>query len=182
MSKTIWNFDPSHSNIGFAVRHLVISKVRGHFGAWSGTVELNEDDLSKSRLEVSIDAASIDTGVDKRDEHLRSADFFDAENNPTLTFVSTRVEDLGDKGLRVTGDLTIRGTTREVVLDAELTGRGNDPWGGERIGFEAKTSIDRKDFGLTWNQPLETGGVVVGSKIEIGLEVQAVLEAKAAAA
>ena len=182
MSQTIWNFDPSHSNIGFAVRHLVISKVRGHFGAWSGTVELNEDDLSKSRLEVSIDAASIDTGVDKRDEHLRSADFFDAENNPTLTFVSTRVEDLGDKGLRVTGDLTIRGTTREVVLDAELTGRGNDPWGGERIGFEAKTSIDRKDFGLTWNQPLETGGVVVGSKIEIGLEVQAVLEAKAAAA
>jgi polyisoprenoid-binding protein YceI len=168
-----WNFDPSHSSVGFSVRHLMISKVRGHFGKWEGTFDYDESDPTKSKLAVRIDAASIDTREEKRDAHLRSPDFFDVEKFPTLTFTSTRVERAGDD-LVVHGDLTIRDVTRAVQLKVESLGRSKDPWGGERAGFSASTSINRKDFGLHWNVALETGGVLVGEKIEISIEIEAV--------
>ena len=170
---TTWNIDASHSTIGFAIRHMVFSKVRGRFLKFTGAIQL-DDDLAKSWVEVAIDAASIDTGTAQRDNHLRSADFFDVEKFPELRFRSTRVEDAGGGRLRVIGELTIRDATREVALDAEPAGRGKDPWGNERIGFVARTSIDRKDFGLAWNQLLEAGGVLVGDRVDIELDVQAV--------
>lgn len=170
---TTWNIDASHSTIGFLIRHMVFSKVRGRFLTYTGAIQLG-DDLAKSRVEVAIDAASIDTGTAQRDTHLRSADFFDVERFPELRFRSTRVEDLGGDRLRVTGELTIRDVTRSVVLDVESSGRGVDPWGNERLGFAARTSIDRKDFGLAWNQLLEAGGVLVGDRVDIELDVQAV--------
>ena len=170
---TTWNIDASHSTIGFSIRHMVFSKVRGRFLKYTGAIQL-ADDLEQSRVELAIDAASIDTGTPQRDTHLRSADFFDAERFPELRFRSTRVEDLGGDRLRVTGDLTIRDVTRAVTLDVEPAGRGMDPWGNERIGFVAKTSVDRKDFGLQWNQVLEAGGVLVGDRVDIELDIQAV--------
>jgi polyisoprenoid-binding protein YceI len=169
-----WNIDATHSGINFSIRHMVFSKVRGRFAKYTGAIQLDDSDPSKSWVEVTIDAASIDTGTPQRDTHLRSKDFFDVETFPELRFKSTRVEDIGGGRLRVIGDLTIRDITREVVLDAEPSGRGMDPWGNERLGFAAKTSIERKDFGLTWNQLLEAGGVLVGDKVEIELDVQAV--------
>ena len=178
MSQTTWNIDTTHSSVGFWVRHLVISKVHGRFTKWNGTIVLDEADIAKSSVEVTIDAASIETHEEKRDAHLRSPDFFDVEKFPTLVFKSKKVQKAGD-ALAVRGDLTIHGVTKEVVLEAEMLGRAKDPWGGSRIGFSAKTSIDRKDFGLHWNQALEAGGVLVGDKIEITLEVEAV-EAKEA--
>jgi len=170
---TTWNIDATHSTIGFSIRHMVFSKVRGRFLKYTGAIQL-DDDLAKSWVEVTIDAASIDTGTAQRDTHLRSADFFDAERFPELRFRSTRVDDLGGDRLRVTGDLTIRDVAREVVLDVEPAGRGMDPWGNERIGFVAKTSLDRKDFGLKWNQVLEAGGALVGDRVDIELDIQAV--------
>jgi len=170
---TTWNIDASHSTIGFAIRHMVFSKVRGRFLKFTGAIQL-DDDLATSRVDVAIDAASIDTGTAQRDTHLRSADFFDVERFPELRFRSTRVDDLGGDRLRVTGTLTIRDAAREVVLDVEPAGRGKDPWGNERIGFVAKASIDRKDFGLAWNQLLEAGGVLVGDRVDLELDVQAV--------
>jgi polyisoprenoid-binding protein YceI len=181
MTTTTWNIDASHSTVGFAIRHMVFSKVRGRFLKLTGAIRL-EDDLAKSAVEVTIDAASIDTGTEQRDNHLRGADFFDVEKFPELRFKSKRVEPVGTERLRVIGDLTIRDTTREVVLEAESTGRGKDPWGNERLGFAAKTAIDRKDFGLHWNQLLEAGGVLVGDRVEIELDVQAVAAAASAAA
>jgi len=169
-----WSFDPSHSSIGFAVRHLMISKVRGQFGKWSGTFDYDAEDPTRSKLSVRIDAASIDTRDEKRDAHLRSPDFFDVEKFPELTFTSTRVERDGGDDFVVTGDLTIHGVTRSVQLKVEGLGRTRDPWGGERVGFSASTSVNRKDFGLHWNVALETGGVVVGEKVEIGIEIEAV--------
>jgi polyisoprenoid-binding protein YceI len=168
-----WTIDAAHSAISFSIRHMVFSKVRGRFGTYTGAIQLDDDDLTKSWVEVTIDAASIDTGTAQRDTHLRSADFFDAERFPQLRFRSRRVESTGD-GLRVHGDLTIRDVTREVTLEAESAGRGVDPYGKERIAFVAKTSIDRKSFGLTWNQLLEAGGVLVGDRVDIELDVQAV--------
>jgi polyisoprenoid-binding protein YceI len=170
---TTWNIDATHSTIGFSIRHMVFSKVRGRFLKYTGAIRL-DDDLAKSWVEVTIDAASIDTGTAQRDTHLRSADFFDAERFSELRFRSTRVDDLGGDRLRVTGDLTIRDVSREVVLDVEPAGRGVDPWGNERIGFVAKTSLDRKDFGLKWNQVLEAGGVLVGDRVDLELDIQAV--------
>jgi polyisoprenoid-binding protein YceI len=171
---TTWNIDATHSTIGFSIRHMVFSKVRGRFLAYTGAIRLDDADLASSTVEVAIDAASIDTGTDQRDGHLRSADFFDVERFPELRFRSTRIEDVGGGRLRVLGELTIRDQTREVVLDAESAGRGKDPWGNQRIGFVARTSIDRKDFGLAWNQLLEAGGVLVGDRVDIELDVQAV--------
>jgi polyisoprenoid-binding protein YceI len=168
-----WSFDPAHSSIGFSVRHLMISKVRGHFNKWEGTFDYDEADPTKSKLSVRIDAASIDTREEKRDAHLRSPDFFDAAKYPALTFESTRIERDGDDYV-VTGNLTIRDVTRAVQLKVESLGRTKDPWGGERAGFSASTSINRKDFGLSWNVALETGGVLVGEKIDIGIEIEAV--------
>jgi polyisoprenoid-binding protein YceI len=174
MAQTQWNIDASHSNLQFSVRHLVITRVRGAFRSYRGTLELDENDgLGLTKVDVSIDAASIDTAEPKRDEHLRSSDFLDVAAHPTLRFQSRSIAREGAQ-YRVTGDLTIRGVTRSVVLDAEFQGRGKDPWGGQRAAFSARVSIDRQDFGLTWNQALEAGGVLVGTTIEIEIEVQAV--------
>lgn len=182
MTATTWDFDLSHSSVNFHVRHLMVSKVHGRFQAWSGVLVLDDSDVTRSRVEVTIDAASIDTKEEKRDAHLRSADFFDAEHHPNLTFKSTAVKRLSDEELEVTGDLTIRGTTKPVTLKVESNGQIKDPWGGTRAGFSAKTSISRKEFGLNWNALLETGGVVVGDKIDITLEIEAIQKAATQAA
>jgi polyisoprenoid-binding protein YceI len=182
MSTSQWDFDLSHSSINFHVRHLMVSKVHGRFTSWTGKLELHEQDLTRSQLEVTIDAASIDTREDKRDAHLRSADFLDAEKYPQLTFKSTQITRTGDEEYRVLGDLTIHGVTRPVTLEVEGGGRVTDPWGGTRTGFSAKTSISRKEFGLTWNVALEAGGFMVGDKLEINLEIEAVQKAATAAA
>jgi polyisoprenoid-binding protein YceI len=174
MTTRTWNIDTTHSAVGFAVRHLMISKVRGQFDTWTGALHLDEDDQTRSSVEVEIDVGSIDTKEAKRDAHLRSADFFDAEHHPKMTFKSTKVLTEGGKVARVIGDLTIRGTTREVTLEVEDLGRAKDPWGGERAAFEARTRINRRDFGLTWNVALETGGIMVGEKIDIAIEIEAV--------
>ncbi len=174
-----WDIDVGHSAIHFWVRHMVISKVHGRFARWSGAVQLDEQDLSRSSVSVRVDAASIDTQVADRDAHLRSADFLDVARFPDLTFASTRVERSGS-ALRITGDLTLHGVTREVVLEAEFAGTGKDPWGNERAGFSARTSLDRREFGLAWNAALETGGLLVGEKVEISIELEAVKQAVAA--
>jgi len=174
MTTSNWNIDLTHSGINFSIRHMVVSKVRGRFGSYTGKLELNENDLSRSQVEVQIDAASIDTGVEQRDGHLRSADFFDTEKYPRLTYKSRRIEKQSDDRYRVIGDLTIRDVTREVPLDVEFGGRAKDPWGNERAGFTARASIERKDFGLGWNQVLEAGGVLVGDKVDIDIELEAV--------
>lgn len=182
MTTNTWNFDTVHSAVGFSVRHLVFAKVRGRFTAWSGSLELDDEDLARSRVQVSIDAASIDTGTPDRDTHLRSPDFFDVANFPKLSFTSQRIEALGGDRYRVYGDLTIRDVTREVVLDSEFGGRAKDPWGNDRVAFTAKASLNRHDFGLKWNQALETGGVVVGDRVDIEIEVQGVKAAATRAA
>jgi polyisoprenoid-binding protein YceI len=176
-----WKFDTVHSNVSFSVRHMMISRVHGSFKVWSGTLETEETKLEEAGLQVSIEVASIDTKEPQRDEHLRSADFFDAANYPNITFESTKVEKVGSEHYKVTGNLTIRGVSKPVTLDSEYFGRQKDPWGGERTGFSAKTSIDRKDFGLMFNIPLDGGGFVVGDKVDIALDVQAVKENVAAA-
>jgi polyisoprenoid-binding protein YceI len=168
-----WTIDPVHSEVGFSVRHMMISKVRGKFSAFSGTIVVGDDPLSSS-VEASIEVASIDTGDDTRDNHLRSADFFDVEHHPNLVFRSTAVRPNGSD-YQLDGELTIRGTTRPVTLDLELNGVGPDPWGGTRAGFSARTSISRKDFGMEFNIPIDGGGVVVGDKVDITLEIEAVL-------
>ncbi|HSS03090.1 MAG TPA: YceI family protein [Kofleriaceae bacterium] len=180
--KANWNIDSAHSGINFSIRHMVMAKVRGRFGKFSGSLDLDDADLTKSSLAVTIDASSIDTGVGQRDDHLRSADFFGVDQFPELRYQSKRIEKVGNDEYRVIGDLTIRDVTREVALDVEYGGEGKDPWGNERVAFSAKTAIDRKDFGLRWNQMLEAGGVLVGEKVQIELDVQAVKAAAAQAA
>ena len=177
-----WAFDAVHSSVNFTVRHMVVSKVRGQFTRWDGTLAMDENDPTSGSVEVSIDTSSVNTGVDQRDAHLRSADFFDVERYPAITFRSRKVEKAGAGALKITGDLTIHGVTRPVVLDAEYAGSAKDPWGGVRAGFSARAVIDRKDFGLTYNQLLETGGVLVGETIEIGIEVELVKQVGAPAA
>jgi len=174
---TRWTIDPTHTNVAFGVRHLMISTVKGRFAAVEGTVTLPDGDPVKAQIDVSIDAASIDTGVAQRDDHLRSADFFDAARFPKLTFRSKRVERTGSDALRLVGDLTVRDVTREVPLQVEELGRARDPWGGERSGFTATGKINRRDFGLNWNQALEAGGVLVGEDVAITLEVELVQQA-----
>ncbi len=172
-SATTWNIDPDHTNIGFKVRHLMISNVRGSFEKHSGLVDINDKDITKSKVEVTIDTASINTNVQKRDEHLRSADFFDVAKYPTMTFVSKKVAKAGKDKLKVTGDLTLHGITKEVVLDVEgPSGESKDPYGVIRRGAVAGTKINRKDFGLVWNKALETGGIAVGEEITISLEIE----------
>lgn len=177
MTATTWDFDLSHSSVNFHVRHLMVSKVHGTFHKWGGNLVLDDQDITKSKVDVTIEATSIDTKEEKRDGHLRSADFFDVEKFPQLTFKSTAVKKVSDEELEVTGDLTIRGETKSVVLKVENNGQVKDPWGGTRAGFSAKTSISRKEFGLHWNAVLEAGGVVVGDKIEINLEIEAIKKA-----
>ena len=176
-----WTIDTAHSAINFSVRHMVFGKTRGRFNRWQGRLQLVPEKLTSSSVEVTIDASSIVTSDEQRDTHLRSADFLDAEKFPTLTFRSTRVDDLGGGNLRILGDLTVHGTTREVVLEAEYGGNTKDPWGNNRAGFGARTSIDRTDFGLKWNMALEAGGIVVGNKVDIEIEVEAVQAAAKAA-
>jgi polyisoprenoid-binding protein YceI len=182
MTTTQWNIDAAHSGVNFSIRHMVVSKVRGRFAKYSGAVRLDEGDLTRSSVEMTIDASSIDTGTPQRDAHLRAPDFFDVEKFPELRFRSTRIEKINDARYRVIGDLTIRDVTREASLDVEYGGRAKDPWGNERIGFIATTAIDRKDFGLAWNQTLEAGGLLVGDRVDIELEVQAVKAAAERAA
>jgi polyisoprenoid-binding protein YceI len=170
---TTWTIDPDHSNAGFKVRHLMISNVKGNFEKQTGVVEINDKDITKSKVEVSIDTNSINTNVHKRDEHLRSADFFDVAKYPAMTFVSKKVAKAGKDKLKVTGDLTLHGITKQVVLEVEgPTKESKDPWGNIRKGATATTKINRKDFGLVWNAALETGGVAVGEEITITLEIE----------
>jgi polyisoprenoid-binding protein YceI len=178
MTNQTWQIDPAHTQAGFSVKHLMISKVRGRFGSLSGEIRLDEANLAGSSVTVEIDATSIDTRHEERDAHLRSADFFDVERFPALSFRSRRVERERDGRFRVLGDLTIRDVTRQVTLQVEDEGRGRDPWGGERAAFSATGRIDRRDFGLTWNQALEAGGVLVGHDIDLALEVEAVKQAE----
>jgi polyisoprenoid-binding protein YceI len=182
MRTRTWNIDTTHSSISFSVRHMVFAKVRGRFGAWRGTVQLHPSDLTRSKVEVEIEAGGIDTGVKDRDNHLRSPDFFDVERFPSLRFESTKVEKAGGDRYRIHGNLTIRDVTRQIVLDTEYGGQAKDPWGNQRAAFAATTWLDRRDFGLTWNQVLEAGGVLVGERVDIELEVQAVQAADSRAA
>lgn len=166
-----WYIDVAHSSVNFTARHLMVSKVRGRFGFFEGTIEIGQSPEGSSVV-ASVSAESLDTGQEQRDGHLRSPDFFDVASHPRLEFRSTRVEPKGSDWL-LHGDLTIRSVTRPVVLDLEFFGVATDPWGGTRIAFNAVTSIDREDFGLTWNQVLEGGRLLVSRKIDVELEIQA---------
>lgn len=173
MTTQTWNIDPAHSSVHFSVRHMVIAKVRGSFGKFSGNLTLDGADLAQARLTAKVDVASIDTAEEKRDAHLKSADFFDVARFPEMTFTSTRVEGQGER-FKVVGDLSLHGVTKPVTLEVERNGAGKDPWGNERVGFSAKGALNRTDYGLKWNQALEAGGVLVGEKVEIEIEVSAV--------
>src|SRR6188768_1518539 len=167
---TTWSIDPAHSHVEFAVKHLMISTVKGRFGIVGGKV--STDDADPTKADVEIDANSIDTRQEQRDAHLKSADFFDVEKFPKLTFKSTRVHDVDGDAFKLTGDLTIHGVTRPITLDVTSEGRGKDPWGGERSGFSATGKIKRSEFGLTWNQVLEAGGFAVCDDIKFSLDVE----------
>jgi polyisoprenoid-binding protein YceI len=173
---TTWAIDPAHSVVELAVKHMMFSTVKGRFTTVAGTIDWDEGNLAASSVSAEIDAASVDTGEPKRDGHLRSADFLDVEAFPSITFASTGVVPRGRGRFVLVGDLTIRGVTQEVSLEAELLGTGGDPWGGKRAGFAATTTINRADFGLTWNQALEAGGVLVSDQVKISLEIQASLQ------
>lgn len=167
-----WNIDPAHSSAEFKVKHMMISNVKGKFGGITGVLNRVEADHTKSNLQVSVDVSTLNSSDEKRDGHLKSADFFDAEKFPAMTFKSTQIEKKGD-GFAVTGDLTIHGVTKSVVLNVEeVSDPAKDPWGNTRIGLTASTKINRKDFGLSWNAPLEAGGVLVGEDVNITLDVQ----------
>ena len=167
-----WKIDPTHSNIGFVVKHMVVTKVRGQFNDVDAELSFDPANPAGATVNATINVDSISTGAADRDNHLRSTDFFEVEKYPTITFKSTSVEVEGDNVAKVHGDLTIRDVTKPVVLDVEYLGTGKNPWGVDVAGFEASTKINREDFGLTWNQALETGGVLVGKEIKIELDVQ----------
>lgn len=169
-----WVIDPSHTEVAFSVRHLMVSKVRGTFSGVAGTITVG-DTVDSVKVDVTIDAASVNTRDENRDNHLRTNDFFDIENHPTWTFVTTSVTG-GASDFAVTGDLTLRGVTKSVTLDTEFLGVNVDPWGNTKAGFSASTKINRKDFGVEWNAPLEAGGVLVGEEVKIELEIQAALQ------
>lgn len=171
---TIWKFDPSHTSIDFAVKHMMVSTVRGRFTEVEGTIYGDSEDPTNARAEVTINAASIDTRNDQREAHLKSADFLDVENYPTITFRSTRVEALSHDHFRVVGDLTIRNTTKEVELDVAVNGVGKSPYGQEVIGLSAETILTRSDWGLNWNVALEAGGVLVGNTAKVSIEIEAI--------
>lgn len=173
---SVWNIDPVHTHVQFSVRHMMVSNVKGRFARCSGTVTLDESDFTRSKVEVEIDAASLDTQEPQRDTHLKSADFLEVAKYPTLTFRSTKIVPRGAGGeFTMTGDLSIHGVTRPVTLNVDAPSpEVKDPWGGTRRGFEASGEISRKDWGLVYNQALEAGGVVVGDKVKIGLEVELV--------
>jgi polyisoprenoid-binding protein YceI len=168
-----WRFDMQHSGISFTVRHLLVSKVRGRFTRWSGSMRFDEKDLAGSSVRVQVDAASVDTSEPQRDSHLRSPDFLDVEKHPHITFESTSVERDGKNAYRVNGDLTIRGVTRPAVLEVEYGGAMRDPWGNQRAGFTARTVVDRKEFGVSFNQVLDHGGLALGEQVTIEIDVEA---------
>jgi polyisoprenoid-binding protein YceI len=166
----VWTIDPGHSHVGFVARHLMVAKVRGSFGSFTGSVTIAEDRLQSS-VQASVDMASINTGDDSRDGHLKGNDFFDIENHPTMTFTSTAIRSDGDDYVMV-GDLTLRGVTKAVEFEVEFEGVAADPWGNTKAGFTAEAEINRKDWGVEWNAPLEAGGVLVGEKVKIQLDVE----------
>lgn len=168
-----WNVDVSHTNVGFTVRHMMVSKVRGNFSDIEGTIEGEPSDLENAKINFRVGINSVSTNNEDRDNHLRSADFFDAENHPNMTFVSTKITKTSDDEYDLTGDLTIKGVTKETTFKVEYLGEGTNPWGVKVAGFEANTKISREEFGLTWNQALETGGVLVGDDIKIIIELEA---------
>lgn len=174
-----WTIDASHSTVEFAVRHMMISTVKGHFAKIEGFVEaVDIQDLTQgATIEARIDAASVDTREPQRDEHLRGPEFFDVANHPTIEFRSRRIEKVADGQYKVTGDLTIRGVTREATWDLSFEGSGQDPWGNQRAAFHGETQVNRKDFGLEWNMLLETGGVLVGDQVRVSVDVQVVRQA-----
>ena len=170
---TSWKVDPSHSHAEFAVRHLMIATVRGRFAEVTGTLAGDETDPAGASIELTIPVDGIDTRESQRDAHLRSADFFDAEHHPAITFRSSRIVKAGNE-FAVMGDLTIRGVTKPITVQVETGGRVRDPWGNERLGFSATARLNRKDFGLHWNQTLETGGVLVGDEVKVTVELELV--------
>ncbi|WP_030928738.1 YceI family protein [Streptomyces sp. NRRL B-24720] len=174
-----YTIDPSHSSIGFTVRHAMVTNVRGSFGDHEGTLTLNGDNPHHSTASIDVKIASVDTGIADRDGHLVSGDFFDAEKFPLMTFRSTHAEQLGGDRYRITGDLTIKEITRPLAIDLEFNGSATDPYGNERVGFEGSADILRSDWGLTWNAALETGGVMVSDKVKLNFDISAI---KAAAA
>lgn len=166
-----WQLDPAHSSIEFVARHLMVTKVRGNFASFSGSIEIAENP-SDSNVTIEVDMASVTTGSDDRDGHLKSPDFFDVDNHPTMTFVSNQIVDKGD-GYQLVGDLTVRGVAKPLTLDVEFLGVMSDPWGNAKAAFSASGEVDREDWGLTWNAPLEAGGVLVSKKARIEIEAQA---------
>lgn len=177
MAKTKWKIDPSHSSIDFSIRHMMISRVRGSFHKFDATVEADPEDLTTANIEFTIDVSSIDTRNEDRDNHLRSADFFDVEKYPHIMFKSTNITKTGDNEYDVTGDLTMHGTTRSETFSVTYEGQSKDPMSGNiKAGFSGKAKIKRHDYGLTWNVALETGGVVAGENVDVSFEIQATKE------
>jgi polyisoprenoid-binding protein YceI len=172
-AKTVWKLDPAHTLVEFAAKHLMISTVKGRIAGVEGAIVLDENEPSNSTVEVTLDAKTLDTRIEQRDQHLRSGDFLDVEKFPVIKFKSTDIQ--GDEqSFKLTGDLTIRDITRPITLDVTYEGRTKDPWGGERVGFSATGKLDRRAYGLTWNVVLETGGLTVGNDIKIQLELEAI--------
>ncbi|HEY9900554.1 MAG TPA: YceI family protein [Pantanalinema sp.] len=171
-----WAIDPLHTHVGFSVKHMMVSTVRGQFKTFNGTLHLDDQDFTRSTVTGEIEVASIDTGNADRDAHLRNNDFFDAPNHPTIGFKSTRIEAKGDDAYLVHGDITIRGVTKEIALEVEHAGFNKNPWGQTVTGFSATTTLNRKDFGLNYNAVLELGGVAVGEKVKLELDIEAVLQ------
>lgn len=169
-----YTIDPTHSRMGFVARHALVTKVRGLFNQFEGKIQIDGAEPTNSKAEVTIDVASIDTGQDDRDNHLRTNDFFAMEEYPEITFVTTAIQQTGDTEFEVTGDLTMRGVSKPITLDVEFLGVGTDPYGNTRLGFEGKVTVNRKDWGINWNAPLETGGVLVSEKVTLEFEVAAV--------
>ncbi|MCY0875007.1 MAG: YceI family protein [Firmicutes bacterium] len=173
MAKTNWTVDAAHSSVEFSVKHMMIATVKGNFGAFEASISADAHDLTTADIEFTIDVASIDTRNQDRDNHLRSGDFLDVENHPKMVFKSTSITKRADGEYDVTGDLTLRGTTKPVTLVATFEGEGKDPWGNQKVGFSAEGSLNRSDFGLTYNAALETGGVLIGDKIKISVLIEA---------
>lgn len=173
-TRSTWDLDPTHTSVEFKVKHMMITTVKGRFSGVQGKITGNVEDPTRAQIDVVIDAATIDTRTEQRDAHLRSADFLDTENFPQITFKSSHVERVSDGELKVTGDLTIRGVTKEVVLDVEISGVGTSPYGMEVAGLTATTAINRKDFGLSYNLALETGGWLVSDEVKIEIDIEAV--------
>lgn len=169
---TVWNVDVTHSSVGFSVRHMMIANVKGNFTGIAGTVEGDPNNLAEANINFTIDVSTINTSNEDRDNHLRSDDFFDVENHPEITFSSTNIVETGNDEYDVIGNLTVKGNTKETTFKVSKTGAGTNPWGVEVVAFEGETKISRKEFGLTWNQMLETGGVLVGDEIKINIDVQ----------